>query len=234
MVLNIFTDASLLSKTNGRADVCAGFVAFIGKDPTPIASQYIILEDSTNNQGEALAVYMGITYAISAIQSQPFTVINLFSDSQWCIYSLTRWMHSWIKNIDHNGIMYNSSGDEVKNQNIFENIIAAVLYAGLYVNLFHTRGHINPSSMKDIIKSRLNFIQSNNINNRDAPKITDEVLMWIAQNNNIVDETTRSKLTTKDCLITNLDCLTFFRFNLNAGMVYKFGQLIHRSVLQFE
>lgn len=231
-VLNIFTDASLIT-VNNITSTCAGFVSTVDMNDSIIHNQTLILPNSTNNIGESTAILLGINYA--ANMHKAFDTVNLFSDSQWCIYSLMHWIHTWIRTIDANGIMYNSSGEPVKNQNIFENIINAVVFEDIHINLFHVRGHINPLIRKDLDKARSNFIVANKLSPRGADKITDQTLSWMAKMNDSVDLMTRTNLQATPNLSAGTSPIILpFRFILNPSIIGRFWELTHSGVLRFE
>ena len=84
-ILEICTDASLKTYTNGRVFTCSGAVCINTTEET-----YTVSKDSTNNRGELLAVYLGIKLAEKTIYEFPnrFAAIYLYSDSQFAIYGL--------------------------------------------------------------------------------------------------------------------------------------------------
>ena len=67
--------------------------------------------------------------------------VNVFGDSQYCIYGITRWIFDWVKGI-HNGVMYNSSDNPVKNQEFIKELVLTVYYGGVNINFYHQKGHV--------------------------------------------------------------------------------------------
>lgn len=142
--LNIFTDASVCQKDH---NTCPGFVSYIGKDR--INEKYLILDHSTNNEGEIYAIYMAIT---EAILKKPFiSRINIFSDSRISVMGLREWIFNWIQN-RKDSVLYNSSGEIVKNQELFLNCVFLILKYNLKIHLYHVRGHMNPGNETDVHK----------------------------------------------------------------------------------
>lgn len=142
--LNIFTDASVSQKDH---KTCPGYVSYIGNDR--INERYVILDQSTNNEGEIYAIYMAIQ---EAIWKKPFVSrINIFSDSRISVMGLREWIPDWINN-QRESILYNSSGEVVKNQELFLSCMYFILYYNLEIHLYHIRGHLNPKNEKDIRK----------------------------------------------------------------------------------
>lgn len=192
-VLNIFTDASLRRNPDGTTDTCAGF-CYNDVGHYPVCSSdkkgLVILKNTTNNQGEAMAMLMGLNFAFN--NKDKFDTINIFSDSQWCVYSLTKWIYTWVKT-ESNGIWYNSSGEEVKNLDIFYNIINIVLAMNRKINLYHVIGHSGTSD-KDLDKFYNKFIEFNNLY-QIANQINKHDLMVILIGNSNIDAYTRQALT---------------------------------------
>ena len=121
---------------------CAGFITLLG-DRQEINRECAILSNTTNNESEIYAIKMGIYEArrLRSLYGENI-IINIFSDSQISINGLRSWIFNWVNNIK-DGIFIGSSGLPVKNQNIFIQIIDAILKYNIKVNLFHVRGHMN-------------------------------------------------------------------------------------------
>ena len=82
-----------------------------------------ICPDSTNNRAELIAIYTGIQMAESIYhRDKCYDKIIIYSDSQFSIFGLTKWMPSWLQS-ERNGILFNSSGKPVMNQELFKMII---------------------------------------------------------------------------------------------------------------
>lgn len=178
-MINIFTDASIISTIYNETVGCAGAICM--EDNT--LNKYEIIRDSTNNISEITAIKLAIDLAIENNLSE----INIWSDSQLSIFGLTKWIKSWISNMD-NYILKNSSGDSVKNQQIFLSIIKTIIDKNLRVNFYHIKGHANQNSIKSINNAVSVFYKSNNIRiSRD--KIYNAIIM-----NNKIDKETRNML----------------------------------------
>jgi ribonuclease HI len=183
--VNIFTDASIYkTKTSEETIGCPGFITII--DSQIVNCGYKILRYTTNNNSEINAIRLGILEALK-YQGQ-FKYINLFSDSQICIFGLREWIFQWVKCI-HNNVMFNSSGKEVMNQSEFLDIIYTIILNNLNINLYHQKGHVTKSfdSLNIAMKT---FKRSNGINNN----IDIELIKNISDMNNNIDKYTREKL----------------------------------------
>ena len=99
--LNIFTDASIKQNKNGTFVASSAAIAV---DINHIQNNYIIDSDylvfnATNNLGELYAVYLGVLLALK--YRNRYDVINIISDSQFSIFSLSRWIWNWRNNINN-------------------------------------------------------------------------------------------------------------------------------------
>lgn len=159
--LNIFTDASTIEidKTQGLYRTSAGAVCVMTSPDgeTRIINEVCtVIENSTNNFGELFGIYSGVLKALE--YRYQFNRINIISDSQFAVYGLTRWIWNWRNNIQDDMYM-NSSGKEVVNQDLFKRIINLILYNGLYINIYHQKGHC----LNHPGRSKRTFFTSNGI-----------------------------------------------------------------------
>lgn len=184
MNLEICTDASIRTFENGRVFSCSGAICINNAE-----TSYVISPDSTNSRGELLAIYLGCKLAHKMVMENPniFTDIILYSDSQFAIFGLTRWMNSWIKN-SSNGIMYGSNKKPVKNQNLFKSIITYLITSGLVVHMRHQAGHVNYHSNRMLAKANATFKQSNGY------LLKPEDIYKISYYNDLIDKSTRDIL----------------------------------------
>jgi ribonuclease HI len=91
---------------------------------------------NTNNFAEAHAIEIALEHAVK----NKLKSIEIRTDSEYCINSLTKWKNGWIKNKKkNNGIWKNSKGLPVIHQNVFENIL--LMETQLKVTYTHVKGH---------------------------------------------------------------------------------------------
>ena len=75
---------------------------------------------NTNNFAEAHAIETALEHAVK----NKFKSIEIRTDSEYCINSLTKWKNGWIKNkMKNGGIWKNSKGAPVVHQVVFEHIL---------------------------------------------------------------------------------------------------------------
>lgn len=177
--MNIFTDASITKTIYGETIGCAGAIC---KEDINI-NKFEIHRDSTNNISEISAIRLAIEIAIN----NNWKDVNIWSDSQWSIYGLTKWNRKWLSSID-NYVLKNSSGERVKNQEIFLTIMKLIIKHNLRVNFYHIKGHVDPNNIKSINHAISVFNTSNGIN------ISRENMYNAVIMNNMVDNGTRRKL----------------------------------------
>lgn len=185
MILEIYTDASIRTFNNGRVFGCAGALC-----PRTGESKYTILPDSTNNKAELIGIYNGILLAHNAVLREPemYNQIDLYSDSQFGIFGLTKWIYGWVRTMDINGIIYGSNKQPVKNQELFLMILSYLSTNNLRINFYHQAGHVRYTSQKMLEKANRVFKTSNGFS------LLPEDIYKISYYNDIVDRTSRDKL----------------------------------------
>lgn len=185
-VLEICTDASIRTFPNGRVFGCAGAVCI-----TTLEQDYLISQDTTNNRSELLAVYLGLKLGKRIMDANPnYESIVIYSDSQFAIFGLTKWMSGWMRTMDSNGIIYGTNGQPVKNQELFMCILSYITSNNLKVSFKHCSGHVRYTSIKMLRKANDVFYKSN------GEYLRPEDIYKIAFYNDIVDTSTRNYLDT--------------------------------------
>ena len=183
--LEICTDASIRTYPNGRTFGCSGTMCINN------AEQYnLIFQDTTNNRAELLAIYIGIKLGEKIMKENPglYDGIILYSDSQFGIFGLTKWMDGWMKNRDSNGVMYGSNRKPVKNQDLFVCILSYIALNQIPVKFLHCSGHVRYTSCKNLVKANETFNKANGFYLRP------EDIYKISYYNDIVDRNTKAVL----------------------------------------
>ena len=187
-ILEICTDASIRKFPNGRTFGCAGALCI-----TTMEEEHLVSQDTTNNRSELLAVYLGLKLGKRIMDKNPeYESMIIYSDSQFAIFGLTRWMPGWMKTMDENGIIYGSNGLPVKNQELFMCILSYITANKLKVTFRHVSGHVRYSSIKNLKVANDAYFKSNGMYLRP------EDIFKLAYYNNIVDNSTREYLKTID------------------------------------
>lgn len=150
-------------------------------------------DDSTNNIAELQGVMLGIMKALEYYKSTSKHTYSLliFSDSEYCIKSLTEWVFGWYKTYtetNKNGIVFPSmmtkGGTKVKNAELICAIIHYIVANEQYftdISFVNVKGHTwnkgNPS-----ITEQMEYYKT--ANNCD---ITEKEAVFICKYNHIVD-----------------------------------------------
>lgn len=184
MDLEIYTDASIKTYSSGRTFGCSGAIC-----STTGESIYTINPDTTNNRSELIAIDIGIKLAYNIYTREPgkYENVYLYSDSQFGIFGLTKWIFGWSKNIK-NGVMYGSNKQPVKNQDLFIGILSYLSINNFKVKFRHQSGHVNVTRPKMLYDANEVFNKSNGYYLRP------EDIYKISYYNDFVDKSTRSKL----------------------------------------
>jgi ribonuclease HI len=183
--LEICTDASIRDFENGRQFGCSGAYCINNRE-----QDYLISPDTTNNRSEMLAVYIGIKLAEKIMQYYPnkYDKIYIYSDSQFTVYGIKKWMDSWIATAGPTGTLFGTNGKPVKNQELFKAIITYCTTHNLHVNLFHQKGHVRLNSPKSLDQANKVFYTSNGF------WLRPEDIYKISYYNDLIDKSTRQKL----------------------------------------
>ena len=208
--LNIFTDASIY-EDGGIVYGCPGYCCVVTDEKgnnTIIDKGYTIIQDSSNNESELYAILMGVRKG-AELRSQ-FNTVNLFSDSRISILTLKEWIFNWYKIKRKEDLLINTSGKEVKNQNVILEIIHTICNNNLDINLYHQKGHVNIASLEPVDNAKKVFKDSNNV------LITTEEVTKLSNYNNYIDNYTRDNLKN-----------TLFDKNSNYEYLSVKGNIIH-------
>ena len=183
-VLEICTDASIRTFPNGRVFGCAGALCI-----TTLEQDYLISQDTTNNRSELLGIYLGLKLGKRIMDKHPeYDSMVIYSDSQFAVFGLTKWMQGWMKTKDNNGIIYGSNGKPVKNQELFMCILSYITSNQLKVSFRHCSGHVRYTSIKMLRLANEAYYKSN------GEYLRPEDIYKLAYYNDIVDNSTREYL----------------------------------------
>lgn len=188
--LNVFTDASVKQVGNHEYYTSYGARLMLGYNNLTMRSYTC---PGTNNFGEASAIRLGVLMALEALGyfyeglgGYPIFRINLFSDSKINLFGLRDWIYSWLNNQDPSGVLISSSGTPVANQNILMDTASLILNNNLRICLYHQAGHC--TNEKTMLEGKEVFFKSNGIG------LANIELLYICENNNIIDNFTRVNL----------------------------------------
>lgn len=181
--LNIFSDASMRSRSKNILDTCYGAVA-VHMD-TIIDERFRMCSESTVPAAEIRGIRCSLSLALQ--YRYQFPVINIFSDSQIALFGLRDYIYGWKFKSD--GRLYSKSSTIVKNQELYVECFQLLneLRKTNIVNLYHQPGHVENGL--DSLKAAINvFKTSNNIRG-----IVDyNTIRYISLYNNYVDSKSRS------------------------------------------
>lgn len=217
MILEICADASTKTYSNKRVFGCSGVIEI-----NSMQEEYLISPDSTNNRSELLAVYLGCKLAKKLVEQygkENIEDIILYSDSQFSIFGLTRWMDDWILSSANDGIMYSSSGKAVSHQELFKMIIIYLMSNHLKIHMRHQLGHVNINSEYMLAKANRLFKTSNGY------FLKPEDIYKISYYNNYIDMSTRNKL--NDMTLREVDM--YPRMNYDSNMASMCNYIIPKD-----
>ena len=105
--IRIFTDGSFMKKKDGTK---CGYGVHFPNNELPDMSRKFTYGDSTNQRAELYAIYKGIKKIASVYD---FNLIEIYTDSEYSINSLTKWISGWKRNG-----WKNAKGHDIANQDI--------------------------------------------------------------------------------------------------------------------
>ena len=133
--VQVFTDGAC--PNNGHPGAKAGLGVWWGHGHSLNLSARVSGSKQTNNAGEIQAVIMAITQAATAEVKR----LQINTDSQFVINSVTQWMKGW----KHKGWV-TASGQEVKNKEDFQvldKLIEDAKSSGMEIKWNYVKGHSN-------------------------------------------------------------------------------------------
>lgn len=197
--INVFTDASV--KNHGQVTESIAGALLVDNKSNHILKR-VRLIPSTNNEGEIYAIFMGLSLISKhmALNKDKKYTYNLFSDSKISVYGLREWYSSWIKYSVGSDHFVSSSGDPVKNQEIFVRCMDMIIANNMNVNIYHVRGHMKANNHIQYQKFIKDFKESNYLSS--IP--TNELVRELIRLNDIVDNATRSALLPEGAIIDDI------------------------------
>ena len=228
LFINLFCDASIDPNTK---TACGGTYATT-QDENNIGTIGIsgyIQEQATNNSAEILAVWTGVTQAISLQRDYPNAVFRLFSDSKISIYGVRDWVADWIRKMRHDGTLISSSGKPVANQQRFIDVFNIIVEHRFPIEFYHQRGHVSDGRVS-ISEARRNFISTN----KCTPEMLGLSMEFLCDCNNVIDNYTR------DAIYAYLDQNVLkpgiflegmhpMEYKIRAGMIGQYMRLIDKK-----
>jgi len=134
--IDVYTDGSCKKTPSG--DICGYGIYFPGKQLKNVAAPFI-KGDITNNRAELHAIHQAI---IRIVKNYTFDLINIYTDSEYSLKSLTIWINSWKKND-----WINSKNKPVENQDIIKKIDKYLQKYSGKINIQWVRAH---TGLKDV------------------------------------------------------------------------------------
>ena len=126
MEIDIFTDGSLIRK---KGDIYCGYGIYFPNGENDNISKKFDKGLITNNRAELYAIYKSLKIFKKILKKKEIKKINIYSDSEYSVKTLTIWYKNWIKN-----------GKDYKNKDIIDKIIKLINKLN-NVNFIHIKAH---------------------------------------------------------------------------------------------
>lgn len=197
--LNIFCDASTFGTY-----ACYGAVAVNGN--TIIDEIYRVQSNSTCNNAEVRAIKAGISLALR--YQKNFQCINIFSDNENAILCIRERVMNW--RVVGNTLI-GSSNNPIVAQNLYIEMVLTINEAGLSVNFWHQKGHVNSGAKS--LSNALYIFKTNNGPIVAQQDIEIGFIKYISYFNNLVDKKSRDLLHNQELADQIINPLVFYPNN---------------------
>jgi ribonuclease HI len=135
----VFTDGSYKKTKNG---ILCGYGIYFPNEEIKNISKKFTKKPLTNQRAELYAIYKAIKKIIENIG---FKKIEIYTDSEYSIKSLTEWIINWKKNN-----WKTSNNKEVLNQDIIKKIDKKIQKYKNKIFFFHVKAHTNKKDYQSI------------------------------------------------------------------------------------
>lgn len=145
--IDIFTDGSYKYDKKTKIEYC-GYGIYFPNEEFSNVSRSFKHGEKTNNRAELYAIYKCLKIVYKNIDKMKIKKINIFSDSDYSIKSLTVWYNSWMKNN-----WKNTKNKDVENQDIIKAILVKInkfSENNIKVNFEHVYSHTGKTDYKSI------------------------------------------------------------------------------------
>lgn len=151
MLFEVFTDGS--SYINGETKCSSSAFSIYLRD-THLLDGGKFFNPGTNNLGESSAILLALNQLTKSIKKvdkkllPKIIPITIYTDSMITRDACKTWIYGWIKKAKKDGILYNSEGKQIANQEIFKEIYYEYLLNDKYkIDFVHINSHIIETKM---------------------------------------------------------------------------------------
>lgn len=185
-LFEIFTDAACRNnnKPSVPSEASSAAILCFNKKPIKYFGKYWY--DRTNNWGEINAILLGIVKSFELFTKlesvKPPYLVDLYSDSEFCVKGLNHWYKNWIDCLDSEGKWLNSSGNRVINQEVFADILKIKKEEPIKINILHIKGHV-PIDNEEKVQKAIKLFKINN-----GFEVNREEIIRLIEMNHLVDQ----------------------------------------------
>jgi len=130
MEITVFTDGSCLKSKRG---IYAGYGVYFPNGEISNISKPFLKKPITNQRAELYAIKIALEYITELLD---FSFINIYTDSEYSIKSLTQWIFKWEKNG-----WKTAAKKPVKNLDLIKPIYQIIKKYKGRINFIHVRSH---------------------------------------------------------------------------------------------
>lgn len=147
--IDIYTDGACIN--NGKKNAKAGIGIYISENQK-------ISERITGHQTNQRAELFAILKTLQIIKIEDYNSINIYTDSQYSINCITKWIYGWLKNN-----WLDSKKKSVKNKDIIEKIYN-IKKKHNNISFHHVYSHTNKNDIHSIGNSQADKLARNSLN----------------------------------------------------------------------
>ena len=147
--INIYTDGACIN--NGRKNAKASIGIYI-PDTNTVSERIVGLQ--TNQRAELYAILK----SLQIINMNEYYIVNIYTDSQYSINCITKWIYGWLKNN-----WLDAKKNRVKNKDIIEQIYNITKNYN-HIKFYHVYSHTNKTDIHSIGNSYADKLARKSIN----------------------------------------------------------------------
>jgi len=136
--INVFTDGSCMRKKNDKGEIIlkCGYGIYYHNNELQNISRPFINDPPTNNRAELQAIYVCLLQIKEKYTFELVNKITIYSDSQYCIKSLTEYIKKWEQND-----WKTANKKSVENQDIIKPINTILKKYNNKIVFIHVKAH---------------------------------------------------------------------------------------------
>lgn len=203
MEINVFTDGSFSRKKSNPVQIKCGYGIYFPNGELNNISEPFNIAPQTNQRAELYAIYVAL---LNITENIKFKQINLYTDSEYSLNSLTKWAYGWEKKG-----WTGSNKKELKNLDIIQPTFDILKKYKAMINIIHVYSHTGKQDKLSIGNEMADKLANDGANKEIKNNIT---LKQLTKPKPIARQITKPKTKTK---------IQEFNFDYSKIKILKIG-----------